>query len=95
MRDRLFARLQIADLDVFDRSPSGELANVFLVETYRATLAVDALLGTVQRSSIALFYLAALFYLSWPLTALVIGLALALGATLAFVYRRSRTRASN
>jgi subfamily B ATP-binding cassette protein MsbA len=88
MRDRLFARLQVADLDVFDRSPSGELANVFLVETYRATLAVDVMLGAVQRSSIALFYLAALFYFSWPLTALVIGLALALGATLAFVYRR-------
>jgi subfamily B ATP-binding cassette protein MsbA len=88
MRDRLFERLQIADLDVFDRSPSGELTNVFLVETYRATLAVDALLGAVQRSSIALFYLAALFYFSWPLTALVMGLALALGTTLAFVYRR-------
>jgi subfamily B ATP-binding cassette protein MsbA len=88
LRDSLFRRLQCADLDVFDRSPSGEIANLFLVETYRATLAIDALLGFVQRSSIALFYLVALLYLSWPLTALVIALALTLGAVLAFVYRR-------
>ena len=36
----------------------------------------------------ALFYVAALFYISWPLTTLVVGLGLAIGGTLAFVYRR-------
>ncbi|HXW03956.1 MAG TPA: ABC transporter ATP-binding protein, partial [Vicinamibacterales bacterium] len=88
LRDALFGRMQQADLDVFDRSPGGELANVFLVETYRSTLAIDALLGMLQRGSIALFYVAALFVLSWPLTLLVLGLTAALGGTIAFVHAR-------
>jgi subfamily B ATP-binding cassette protein MsbA len=88
LRDELFRRLQVADLDVFDRSPGGELANIFLVETYRATLAIDALLGVVQRGSIAAFYLVALFFLSWPLTLLVLALAAALGGALSYVYWR-------
>jgi subfamily B ATP-binding cassette protein MsbA len=88
LRDTLFARLQRADLDVFDRTPGGELSNVFMLETYRATTAVDVLVGMLQRSSIALFYVAALVYLSWPLTILVLALSVALGVTLSFVYRR-------
>jgi subfamily B ATP-binding cassette protein MsbA len=88
LRDSLFERVHLADLDVFDRSPSGEIANVFLVETYRTTLAIDALLATMQRGSIAVFYLVALFVLSWPLTLLVLALAVALGGAISFVYRR-------
>jgi subfamily B ATP-binding cassette protein MsbA len=88
LRDNLFKQLQRADLDLFDRMPGGDLANVFLVETYRTTLAVDALLALIQRSSIAVFYVAALFYLSWPLTALVVALAIALGVALSFIYGR-------
>ncbi len=88
LRNTLFARLQRADLDVFDRTPGGELSNVFLLETFRATMAIDVLLGMLQRTSIALFYAAALVYLSWPLTILVLALSMALGATLSFVYRR-------
>jgi ABC-type multidrug transport system fused ATPase/permease subunit len=91
LRDALFDRLQRADLDLFDRSPGGEIANLFLVETYRTTMAMDALLASIQRSSIALFYVVALFYLSWPLTALVVALAVALGAALSFVYGRLTT----
>ena len=49
VRDGLFRRLHSADLDVFDRSPGGEIANVFLVETYRMTLAIDVLVATLQR----------------------------------------------
>ncbi len=45
LRDNLFKRLHSADLDLFDRIPGGDLANVFLVETYRTTVAVDAMLG--------------------------------------------------
>jgi subfamily B ATP-binding cassette protein MsbA len=88
LRDALFERVHRADLDVFDRSPSGEIANVFLVETYRTTLAIDALLATAQRTSIAVFYLLALFFLSWPLTILVLALTVALGGTISFVYGR-------
>jgi subfamily B ATP-binding cassette protein MsbA len=88
LREALFRRLHGADLDLFDRSPGGEIANVFLVETYRVALAIDVLVSTLQRGSIGLFYLAALCYISWPLTLLVIALAGAIGGALAFVYRR-------
>jgi ATP-binding cassette, subfamily B, bacterial MsbA len=86
LRDDLFRRLHSADLDLFDRLPGGDLANVFLVETYRTTLAIDAMLALIQRTSIAFFYIAALFFLSWPLTTLVVILAVFLGSTLSFVY---------
>ena len=36
------------------------------------TLAIDVLVATLQRTSIACFYLGALFYISWPLTLLVL-----------------------
>jgi subfamily B ATP-binding cassette protein MsbA len=88
LRDALFRRLHSADLDLFDRSPGGEIANVFLVETYRVALAIDVLVSTLQRGSIGLFYLGALCYISWPLTLLVVALAAAIGSALAFVYRR-------
>jgi ATP-binding cassette, subfamily B, bacterial MsbA len=88
LRDALFRRLHNADLDLFDRSPGGEIANVFLVETYRVTLAIDVLVSTLQRSSIGLFYLSALFYISWELTLLVLALAGGIGTVLTFVYRR-------
>jgi len=91
LREALFRRLHTADLDVFDRSPGGEIANVFLVETYRVTLAIDVLVATLQRSSIGLFYLCALCYISWQLTLLVVALAGAIGSVLAFVYRRITT----
>jgi len=88
LRDALFRRLHTADLDLFDRSPGGEIANVFLVETYRVALAIDVLVSTLQRGSIGLFYLSALCYISWPLTLLVVALAAGIGSVLAFVYRR-------
>ena len=77
LRDDLFRRLHRADLDLFDRLPGGDLANVFLVETYRTTVAIDAMLALIQRTSIAFFYVAALFFLSWSLTTLVVLLAVA------------------
>ena len=86
LRDDLFRRLHRADLDLFDRLPGGDLANVFLVETYRTTVAIDAMLALIQRTSIAFFYVVALFFLSWPLTMLVVALAVSA--------RRRRCRSS-
>ena len=88
LRDALFERLQRADLDTFDRRPGGELANIFLVETARTTAAIDSVVALLQRSAVALFYVAALFYVSWPLTLMVVVLALGLGSSLSFVYKR-------
>ena len=88
LRAALFERLQRADLDLFDQRPGGEIANIFLVETYRTTIAIEAVVSFVQRVGIAVFYVAALFYLSWPLTSLVVALGVGLGAALGFLYRR-------
>lgn len=88
LRAALFERLQRANLDIFDQRPGGEIANVFLVETYRTTVAIDAAVGFAQRAGIALFYVAALFYISWPLTTLVVVMGGALGGALGAVYRR-------
>jgi ABC-type multidrug transport system fused ATPase/permease subunit len=88
LRDALFERLQRADLDTFDRRPGGELANVFLVETTRTTAAIDSVVGLLQRSAVALVYVSALFYVSWPLTMMVVALALGLGSALSIIYQR-------
>ena len=88
VRDGLFRRLHTANLDVFDQSPGGEIANLFLVESYRMTLAIDVLVATLQRTAVACFYLGALFYISWVLTVIVLALAAAIGGVLTFVYRR-------
>jgi ABC-type multidrug transport system fused ATPase/permease subunit len=88
VRDALFRRLQYAELSTFEQHPGGELANIFLVETYRATVAVDASIGFVQRASNAIFYVGALVYISPSLTALVAALGIILGSALSFVYGR-------
>src|SRR5436190_6242434 len=88
LRSALFNRLLRADLNLFDSRPGGEIANVFLVETYRTTAAIELSVSFVQRGGITLFYVAALFYLSWPLTMMVVALGFGLGGTLGFVYHR-------
>jgi ATP-binding cassette, subfamily B, bacterial MsbA len=88
LRTVLFERLQRANLDLFDQRPTGEIANIFLVETYRTTVAIEAAVNFAQRAGIALFYVAALFYFSWPLTLLVVGLGASIAASLGAVYRR-------
>jgi subfamily B ATP-binding cassette protein MsbA len=88
LRAALFDALQRANLDLFDQRPGGEIANVFLVETYRTTVAIDAVVGFAQRIGIALCYVGALFYFSWPLTCLVVILGGSIGGMLAAIYRR-------
>src|SRR5262245_10358130 len=88
LRAALFERLQRAPLELFDQRPTGEIANIFLVETQRTTIAIDAAVSFAQRLGIAMFYVAALFYISWSLTLLVVVLGLGLGGALSVVYRR-------
>jgi len=88
LRGALFQTLQRANLDMFDQRPGGEFANVFLVETYRTTVAIETAVSFSQRVGIALFYVGALFYISWQLTWLVVALGLVIGGTLGFIYRR-------
>ena len=88
LRASLFETLQRANLDMFDQRPGGEFANVFLVETYRTTVAIETAVSFAQRVGIACFYVGALFYISWQLTWLVVALGIVIGGTLGFIYRR-------
>jgi subfamily B ATP-binding cassette protein MsbA len=88
LRAALFEALQGASLDIFDQRPGGEVASLFLVESYRTTVAIEMAVGFAQRAGIALFYVGALFYISWQLTWLVVLLGAAIGSTLGFIYRR-------
>jgi ATP-binding cassette, subfamily B, bacterial MsbA len=92
LRDALFEKLHRADLSVFERTTAGQLASLFLTDTVRSTGAIDSLLLLGQRASIGLFYVVALFIISWPLTLLTIFLAATIGASIAFLYRKLTLR---
>ena len=88
LRDSLFRQLHCADLSVFEQTAAGEMASLFLTDTVRTGLAVDSLLLLGQRASIGLFYVLAMFVISWPLTILTILLAGIIGGSIAFLYRK-------
>ena len=88
LRNALFERLHNADLHLFEQSPAGEISNVFFTETHRTFALVDYLLLFVQRASMGLFYLGMLFFISWPLTLITLGLAALIGVVVGFMYRR-------
>ncbi len=88
LRGSLFRQIQGADLNLFDQRPAGEFANVFFVEAGRTTGALELSLVVGQRMAMALIYGAGLFFISWPLTLITLGLGLLLGATFSIVYRR-------
>ena len=88
LRDALFEKLHRADLSVFEQTTAGQLASLFLTDTVRTTGAIDSLLLMGQRASIGLFYVLALFVISWPLTLLTIFLAATIGGSIAFLYRK-------
>ncbi len=68
LRNSLFARLQVAPLQTFESHKAGELAAIFTVESVRTMNALDYLVLFLQRSSIALFMLGYLFFLSWQVS---------------------------
>ena len=88
LRLSLFKRLHSADMHLFEMHTAGDLANVFFNETTRTVSMVDFLLLFGQRASIALFYLAMLLFISWPLTLITVLLAALIGVTVVFIYRR-------
>lgn len=88
LRNALFERLHNADLHLFEQSPAGEISNIFFTETHRTFSLVDYLLLFVQRASMGLFYLGMLFFISWQLTLITLGLAGLIGLVVGFMYRR-------
>ena len=88
LREALFTRLHAAELQVFEQRTSGELVNIFFNETGTANSAFDAVLGLIQRGSMALLYAAALCYVSWSLTLFVVVLAVVIGFSVSRLFNR-------
>ncbi len=88
LRDALFQKLHNAELNLFEQRTTGELANVCFGETTRTIGTIDLLLFIVQRSGIGLFYVTALFVISWPLTLITLLLSGGIGLTIRFIHRR-------
>jgi subfamily B ATP-binding cassette protein MsbA len=88
LRDALFSKLQNAPLSLFEHRTAGELTNVCFNETGRTNCAIDYLLLIGQRLSMAVLYLAMLFFISWPLTLLTLCLGALIGQSVGFLQRR-------
>jgi subfamily B ATP-binding cassette protein MsbA len=88
LRLSLYERLHHAEMQVFEQRTAGELANVFTIETTRTLGTVDILITLLQRISIGVCYVAALFWLSWQLTLFALLLAVVVGSSLMWFYRR-------
>jgi len=88
LREALFNRLHAAELQIFEQRTSGELSNIFFEETSRANNAFDCVIALVQRGSMGVIYLAALFYISWSLTLFVTLLAIVIGGSLSVLFGR-------
>lgn len=84
LRTGLFERLLHGDISLFERRKSGEVAQVFHQETFRAVMLVDYLLMLVQRACMAIVYLSFIVYLSWALSLATAVLAAAIAAVIGF-----------
>jgi subfamily B ATP-binding cassette protein MsbA len=84
LQRRLLDRTLNARPATLERHTSGEITDVFVSECYRANRFIDACLVFLQRSIIALSYVAAMLVLSWRLTLL----AVAVGAVVGVVAQR-------
>jgi subfamily B ATP-binding cassette protein MsbA len=88
LRLSLFERLHNAEMHVFEQRSGGEMSNVFATETVRTIGTVEVLINLLQRVSVGVCYLAALFWISWQLTCFVFLLGLLVGGSLLKLYRR-------
>jgi len=88
LRTSLFEHLHQASLDVFEQRKSGEIGHAYSVEAVRAQMTVENLLFIIQRSFLALFYMAVITFLSWQF---MVGM-LVLSVVLAFASSRVHLR---
>lgn len=79
LRAAIFHRMQHASIHIFEERKSGELGNVYAMETIRTQNAVEYLVMLVHRSLLAVFYLGLIVLLSWQLTLGLFVLVLLIG----------------
>lgn len=88
LRAGLFARLLHVDLSLFENRKSGEVAEVFHQETFRAVMLLDYLLLLINRSCMILVYLVAIVAISWRLSLATVFLAGGVAAVIGTFYAR-------
>ena len=88
LRISLFRRLLHVDLALFESRKSGEVAEVFHQETFRAVIMLDYLLMLIQRLCMVAVYLAAIIAISWQLSIATLLLAASVAAVISVFYSR-------
>jgi len=88
LRTGLFRRLLHVDMALFESRKSGEVAEVFHQETFRAVILLDYLLMLIQRLCMVAVYLTAILVISWQLSIATLLLAGAVAALVSVFYSR-------
>jgi ATP-binding cassette, subfamily B, bacterial MsbA len=89
LRRQLLDRVLYAEPAFLEKTTTGEISGIFLVEAGRANRALEYALSLTQRALIACGYAAAILVISLRLTVLTVMLGIALGAVTEFISRRS------
>lgn len=87
VRDAIFRRIQHSGLETFENSTSGEMASILLLDTGRTAYSIEFLMMFLQRFLIAVFYVIALFVISWQLSILAGIVAGLCGWALGYSYK--------
>ena len=88
LRMRLVDQLLSVNLSFYSKTQSGQILNSIMTEIGRTTTALGIFFTLVTRGSLLMVYLTLMFWISWELTLLVLGLltVLSLGLT-SFIQR--------
>jgi len=92
LREAVFRRLQKTELHVYEQMTAGEYAHIFTTDVTRTMLAYDNFLLLVQRTSMAVFYVATMVVIAWRLTLLTLLLAGFVGGMVMMISKRLHRR---
>ena len=81
LREAIFHRMQHASIHIFEERKSGEMGNLFSIETIRTQNAVEYVVLLVQRCLLGLCYIGFIILLSWRLSLGLAVLAVVVGGS--------------
>ena len=90
LRMRLVDQLLSVNLSFYSKTRSGQILNSIMNEIGRTTTALGIFFTIVTRGSLLVVYLALMFWISWQLSLLVLGLLAALSLGLTSLIQRVR-----
>ena len=94
LRMRIVDQLLAVALSFYSQTRSGQILNSIMTEIGRTTTALGIFFTLVTRGSLLVVYLALMFWISWELTLLVLGLLALLSLGLTSLIRRVREQGS-